>query len=108
MLRVIRIQSTEYRQPSRSSGEQVLFAANEICVTIGNVRRLLIAIMKIKAITQSKAAAGGNGVIAFIGRVFRVGLEIMLAEGIGAEQAVVARHPPGRMPEILRVIKNGD
>src|ERR1051326_2433022 len=65
-----------------------------------------VALVQEKAVSKSYALAGGNFEIAgrFIGQFFK----IMLAEGIGGEQPIIAHMPPRRMARVFRVIENSD
>src|SRR4051812_32700215 len=73
----------------------------------GDIGGLGVAFVEVETVAHRQRAAGGDGVVAD-GRLVLAVLEIMLAEGIRGEQSLAARHPPGRMPEVLRVVKNRD
>ena len=76
-------------------------------IVLGDLGGHRIGFVEIEAITHRQRAAGGDGVVADRGLVLEV-FKIMLTEGIRGKEAVVARHPPGRMTEVLGVVENRD
>src|SRR5580704_16523126 len=78
----------------------------EFSVAGGDLRRVRVALVEIKPVAQGDAPARRHRVVAGM-RIRRV-LVGMLAEGVGAEETVVARHPPGRIPGVPRIVEDRD
>src|SRR5258708_11662738 len=61
--------------------------------------------VKYEAITESKAAASRDRIVAFVRLILEIFI-VVLTEGIGSKETVVARHPPRGMPQILWIIED--
>src|SRR5439155_871583 len=69
------------------------------------MRTFFFAGVNIEAVAEGDTFPGRHGEIAGAGGFL---FEIMQPERIGAEQAVIAHVPPGRVPRVLRMIENCD
>src|SRR5688572_28959210 len=83
-----------------------LFAGGVFGVALGQLGFLLVAQVEVETVAERQGAAGWHRVVALVRVVRELLFVVVPAEGIRAEQPVIARHPPGGMPQVLRMIED--